>query len=93
MTVAPEAVRAETVSASGHVTSGASATGGGGGLGALGVLLHPAPPMISVSSARRRVKVSKLSGSDESLMQVPGGTAGNSAAAEIEKYNGRSLWL
>jgi hypothetical protein len=35
-------VGAETVTGDGHVSSGGSATGTGAGVGALGVLLHPA---------------------------------------------------
>jgi len=51
-------VRAETVTGAGQVTSGASATGGGGaGVGALGVLLHPAQ-QISTSSVRKTFIVS-----------------------------------
>jgi hypothetical protein len=46
-------VRAENVTGSGQVTSGASATGGVGGaaVGALGVSLHPAQ-QISATSVR-----------------------------------------
>ena len=46
VTSAPTLVRAETVTGAGQVTSGASATGGGG-VGALGVLLHPTPPPVA----------------------------------------------
>ena len=50
-TAKPTLVRAETVIGSGQVTSGASATGGGG-VGALGVLVHPAQQS-SASSVRK----------------------------------------
>jgi hypothetical protein len=57
VTVAPPAlVRAVTVTGSGQVTSGASAMGGGGGVGALGVLLHAALH-ISASSVRQTLIV------------------------------------
>ena len=57
VTAAPTLVRAETVTGAGQVTSGASATGGGGaGVGALGVLLHPAQ-QISASSVRKTLIV------------------------------------
>jgi hypothetical protein len=45
-------VGAETIKGAGHDSSGGSATGGGGGVGALGVLVQPAP-QISASSVRR----------------------------------------
>ena len=52
MTLVPALVIAEAVTGAGQVSSGGSATGGGGaGVGALGVLLHPA--QISASSVRK----------------------------------------
>lgn len=53
VTAAPMLVRAENVTGAGQVISGASATGGAGGagVGALGVLLHPAQ-QISATSVR-----------------------------------------
>jgi len=56
VTSAPTLVRAETVTGAGQMTSGASATGGGGGVGALGVSLHPAQ-QISTSSVRKTLIV------------------------------------
>jgi hypothetical protein len=52
VTSAPAPVRAETVTGAGQVTSGGSATETGGGVGALGVSLHPAQ-QISASSVRK----------------------------------------
>ena len=52
MTVAPTLVTADTVTGAGQVSSGASATGVGAGVGALGVSLHAAP-QISASSVRK----------------------------------------
>jgi hypothetical protein len=57
LTTTPALVRAEAVTGAGQVISGGFATGGGGGgvgVGALGVLLHAAPP-ISASSVRTRM--------------------------------------
>ena len=57
VTAAPTLVRAETVTGAGQVSSGGSATGGAGaGVGALGVLLHPAQH-ISASSVRKTLIV------------------------------------
>ena len=56
MTAAPTLVRAETVTGAGQVSSGGSATGVGAGVGALGVLLHPAQ-QISASSVRKTLEV------------------------------------
>ena len=56
MTAAPTLLSAETVTGSGQVTSGASATGVGAGVGALGVLLHPAQQS-SASSVRKTLIV------------------------------------
>jgi hypothetical protein len=57
-TAAPTLVTAVTVTAAGQVTSGGSATtgGGGAGVGALGVLLHPAP-QTSASIVTRTLSV------------------------------------
>ena len=54
VTAAPTLVRAETVTGSGQVTSGASAMGGlgGVGVGALGVPLHAAQQVIATSVRR-----------------------------------------
>jgi hypothetical protein len=51
VTAAPALVKAETVTGAGQVTSGASATGTGAGVGALGVSLQPVQ-QISASSDR-----------------------------------------
>ena len=59
MTAAPTLVRAETVTGAGQVTSGGSAMTTGGGVGALGVLLHPAQH-ISATSVARRLKVNGI---------------------------------
>jgi len=55
VTSAPTLVRAETVTGAGQLTSGASAMGGGAGVGALGVL-HPAQ-QISTSRVRNALIV------------------------------------
>ena len=68
MTSAPTLVRAETVTGAGQVTSGASATGGAG-VGALGVLLHPAQ-QISTSSVRKTLIVPPSLSSSSSLMHL-----------------------
>jgi hypothetical protein len=56
VTSAPALESAETVTGAGQVSSGGSATDAGGGVGALGVLLHPAPH-ISASRVRKTLKV------------------------------------
>src|SRR5688572_24943757 len=68
VTSAPALVRAETVTGAGQVTSGASATGGGG-VGALGVLLHPAQ-QISANSVRKTLIVPPSLSSSSSLMHL-----------------------
>jgi hypothetical protein len=55
-TAAPTLVRAETVTGAGQVSSGASATGGGGAVGALGVLLHAAQQINASSVRKRRIR-------------------------------------
>jgi len=63
VTAAPALVRAETVTGAGQVTSGGSATGVGGGVGALGVSLHPAQQSSASNvrkTFRRRVKVNGM---------------------------------
>ena len=61
MTVTPALVRAEIVTGPGQVSSGASATGGG--VGALGVSLHPAQHISASSVSKafpRRVRVNGI---------------------------------
>jgi hypothetical protein len=58
--VAPALVKAATVTGAGQVSSGASATGGG--VGALGVSLQPAP-QISASDVRKTLIVCRLGSS------------------------------
>ena len=56
-TATPTVVMAVAVTGSGQVSSGGSAiTGGGGGVGAVGVVLHP-KPQISASSVRKTLEV------------------------------------